>query len=190
LHAEEEGAQDRPWSDAGYSWGGRQTIYRLHGHLPGYKIYTRHTPESYWKHLSTSVFCLAAAGWGWGGRMKVSVTRGCIPVIVQDGIKVEWEEQLPLKDYSIRVPIWLTHKLPDILDAFIKSGRVEKMQKVLECVWRLHWWRRPYGRAFELTMCELKRRKLGSRIEVDTDTCTIRCGDSKVVNLREGYNNV
>lgn len=36
-------------------------------------------------HLSKSIFCLAAAGWGWGGRMKVAVTRGCIPVIVQVG---------------------------------------------------------------------------------------------------------
>ena len=65
--------------------------------------------------------------------------RGCIPVIIEDGIKVEWEEQLPLKDYAIRVPTWLVHKLPDILDAFIQSGRVVKMQKVLECAWRLHW---------------------------------------------------
>ena len=65
--------------------------------------------------------------------------RGCIPVIIEDGIKVEWEEQLPLKDYAIRVPTWLVHKLPDILDAFIRSGRVAKMQKVLECAWRLHW---------------------------------------------------
>jgi len=26
--------------------------------------------------------------------MKTAVTRGCIPVIIQDGIKVEWEEQV------------------------------------------------------------------------------------------------
>lgn len=29
--------------------------------------------------------------------MKVAVTRGCIPVIIQDAIKAEWEEVLPLK---------------------------------------------------------------------------------------------
>lgn len=28
------------------------------------------------------------AGWGWGTRMKSAVIRGCVPVIVQDGIKV------------------------------------------------------------------------------------------------------
>ncbi len=57
----------------------------------------------------------------------------------QDGIRVEFEEQLPLKDYAIRVPTWLVHKLPQILEALIETGRVKKMQKVLECAWRLHW---------------------------------------------------
>ena len=52
---------------------------------------------------------------------------------------MEWEEQLPMEDYAVRVPLHLVHKLPDILDSFIQSGRVEKMQKVLECAWRLHW---------------------------------------------------
>ena len=58
---------------------------------------------------------------------------------MQDGTLVEWEEQLPLQDYAIRVPLWMTHKLPDILDAYVQSGRVKTMQKVLECAWRLHW---------------------------------------------------
>jgi hypothetical protein len=44
-----------------------------------------------------------------------------------------------MKDYAIRVPTLLAHKLPEILDQFIASGRVEKMQKVLDCAWRLHW---------------------------------------------------
>lgn len=39
--------------------------------------------------LYSSLLCclhsLAAAGWGWGGRMKFAVMHGCIPVIVQVG---------------------------------------------------------------------------------------------------------
>ena len=58
---------------------------------------------------------------------------------MQDGTLVEWEEQLPMEDYAVRVPLHLVHKLPDILDSFIQSGRVERMQQVLECAWRLHW---------------------------------------------------
>ena len=50
---------------------------------------------------------------------------------------MEWEEQVPLQDYAIRVPTWLVHKLPDILDVYINTGRVEKMQKAR--VWLLRW---------------------------------------------------
>ncbi len=46
-------------------------------------LLSHHTHGSYWDKLSSSIFCVAAAGWGWGGRMKTAVTRGCIPVIVQ-----------------------------------------------------------------------------------------------------------
>ena len=64
-------------------------------------------------------------------------------------------------------------------------------EQALSCVWRLHWWRRPYGRAFELTMCELKRRALGAaKVEVDLEACTLKCGDSQVVDLKSAYNNI
>lgn len=95
------------------------------------------------------------------------------------------------QEYAIRVPLFLTHKLDKILKAFVKSGRAAKMQKNLECAWRLHWWTRPHGRAFELTMCELKRRLLGgSRVNVDFEKCAIECGDGEWINLKEAYNNV
>ena len=100
------------------------------------------TPASWYFSCS-----LAAAGWGWGGRMKFSVMNGCLPVIVQvcagylvvdwawmclrsfppsslhpaslfeqDGIRVEWEEQLPLQKYALRIPMWLLNRLPEILE--------------------------------------------------------------------------
>eukprot|EP00195_Chlamydomonas_chlamydogama_P016049 CAMPEP_0202890418 /NCGR_PEP_ID=MMETSP1392-20130828/826_1 /ASSEMBLY_ACC=CAM_ASM_000868 /TAXON_ID=225041 /ORGANISM="Chlamydomonas chlamydogama, Strain SAG 11-48b" /LENGTH=419 /DNA_ID=CAMNT_0049573979 /DNA_START=39 /DNA_END=1298 /DNA_ORIENTATION=+ len=191
IHAKEPTAKDEPWSDASYSFGARQTVFRAFHSQPGFKIMTKHSGGGYWHDLSTSIFCLAPAGWAWGGRYKVAVTRGCIPVILQDGMKVEWEEQLPMKDYAIRVPTWLSHKLPDILQAYVDTGRVARMQKVLDCAWRLHWWRRPHGRAFELTMCELKRRVLGAaKIHVDWDACTLDCGDGKQVPIRDKYDNI
>ncbi|KAG1657850.1 hypothetical protein FOA52_002029 [Chlamydomonas sp. UWO 241] len=182
-----------PWSDAHYSFGLRQLLYRLHHDAPGFNIRTTHARATYWEDLSSSIFCVAAAGWAWGGRMKVAVTRGCIPVILQDGIRVEWEEQLPLHDYALRVPSWMVHKLPQILTHVIHSGRAARMQRVLDCAWRLHWWRRPHGRAFEMVMCELKRRALGAapgHVGVDWDKCELRCGDDVPVPLRHEYNNV
>lgn len=41
-----------------------------------------------------------------------------------------------------------------------------------------HRWRRPEGRAFEMTMCELKRRVLSAtKITLDTEACTLDCGE-------------
>ena len=63
------------------------------------------------------------------------------------------------------------------------------LAQMLICV--LRWccrWRRPHGRAFELVMCELKRRALGAaggKIQVDWDRCEIKCGDDEAVSLRE-----
>lgn len=106
--------------------------------------------------------------------------------------RVEWEEQLPLKEYALRIPLWMAHKTDLILQQQIKSGRAAKMQRALNCTWRLHWWRRPEGRAFELTMCELKRRVLGKpRIQLDVEKCAIECGDGKWVPLNTtAFNNV
>jgi hypothetical protein len=49
-------------------------------------------------------------------------------------------------------------------------------------------WNPQHGRAFDMIMCELKRRLLdpngnGKKIQIDTDACTIKCGDDKVVEL-------
>lgn len=94
------------------------------------------------------------------------------------------------QDYAIRVPMFMMHKLPDFLHAFNNTGRVAKMQKAMECTWRLHWWRRDEGRAFEVVMCELKRRLLGKPMKLDTEKCELYCGDDRPVKIAEGYNNV
>ena len=191
-----------PWRDAGYSFGARQTVYKMFKNTTGFSLLDHHTHETYWRRKSASIFCLAASGWGWGGRMKNAVTRGCIPLIIQDGILVEWEESLPLKEYALRVPLWMVHKTPDILNTFIDTGRVAKMQKALDCTWKLHWWRRmagrpgsEQGRAFEILMCTLKRRMIlgvgQQMIPLDVNECTIECGDGKKIRLNDdGVNGV
>ena len=196
--------KDKPWIYAGYSNGARQTVYRLFANNPHMALNAKHTYESYWKQLSTAIFGVAAAGYGHGGRFKVCATRGCIPVLIQDGIRHEFEDQIEIEKYSLRIPTWFTHKLEDVLILFNQSGRVGEMQKALDCAWRFHWWRRGdgkggeqgmgggegEGRAFEIIMCELKRRLLEPnvkrrRLDVDFDKCTIDCGDGVKINLRD-----
>lgn len=81
--------KDNPEADAEYSFGVRQTFANMFQHHPEIKVFYKMI-DNYWEEFHASVFCLAPAGWGWGARVKSAVTRGCIPVIVQDGIKVEW----------------------------------------------------------------------------------------------------
>ncbi len=37
-------------------------------------------------------------------RPQSAITRGCIPVIIMDGIKVDWEDELPMQEFAIRMP--------------------------------------------------------------------------------------
>jgi hypothetical protein len=67
---------------SGYSFGARQTVARMFNNTPGYVITAQHV-GNYQEQLALSKFCLAPAGWGWGGRMKVALMHGCVPVIVQ-----------------------------------------------------------------------------------------------------------
>lgn len=46
----------------------------------------------------------------------------------------------------------------------------------MQCAWRLHFWRRPHGRALELLMCELYARKSGQKVRLDVDNCELVCG--------------
>ena len=80
-------ADHEPEVAAAYSWGARQTVARLFQHHPGFKIHHHHINDLE-VQLASSKFCLAPAGWGWGGRMKVALLHGCVPVIVQVGLTV------------------------------------------------------------------------------------------------------
>ena len=73
----------------------------------------------------------AGAGTGWGGvgagglacqgypedavlawqRWANALPCPPLPPGPQDGILVEFEEQLPMKEYAIRVPLWMVHKV-------------------------------------------------------------------------------
>lgn len=66
-------------------WWLMSVIWLLTVCLKFHEFVSVHTLHLLWRHSSHSLHSLAAAGWGWGGRMKVAVNHGCIPVIVQAG---------------------------------------------------------------------------------------------------------
>ncbi|KAG1669049.1 hypothetical protein FOA52_003967 [Chlamydomonas sp. UWO 241] len=176
------------WYEAWYSVGARQNVAMMWGEPmgqipePGMEMWVNVGADrggQYWDMVHEAVFCLASTGTGWGSRFKVMLTHGCLPLLASDGIRAEWEEQIDLRHYAVRLPLSAAYKAPQLIRKWLADGTVAKMQANLECAWRLHWWRRPHGRAFEVTMCELRRRKArvprGTKMHVDFKACTLTC---------------
>ena len=42
--------------------------------------------------------------------LQVAAVRGCIPVIMMDGVKSEFEDELPLIEYAIRIPGYMAYR--------------------------------------------------------------------------------
>ncbi|KAJ7243809.1 hypothetical protein O6H91_Y433300 [Diphasiastrum complanatum] len=58
---------------------------------------------NYGLELSQSRFCGVLPGDGWSGRMEDSILHGCIPVIIQDGIHLPFENMLEYDKFAVRV---------------------------------------------------------------------------------------
>ncbi|KAG1673217.1 hypothetical protein FOA52_013097 [Chlamydomonas sp. UWO 241] len=194
------------WDDEAFSGGARQTLYQTwnnavwrRGKPPGdepegqqgFLIKDGEMGAKDWPHLWEAKWCLASTATGWSPQFKLAATRGCVPVIMQDGVLSEFEEQLPLQEYSVRIPLHMTYQLNRVLQYLEDKGRHAELQKNLECAWRLHWWRPPHGRALDVVMCELRRRSLlaqgdrsplKTKMAINFETCTLRCmpGDEEV----------
>ncbi|WVZ55657.1 hypothetical protein U9M48_006291 [Paspalum notatum var. saurae] len=59
--------------------------------------------EKYYEELASSVFCGVLPGDGWSGRMEDSMLQGCIPVIIQDGIFLPYENVLNYNSFAVRI---------------------------------------------------------------------------------------
>jgi hypothetical protein len=54
-------------------------------------------------HMRRSVFCLAPAGHGYGVRITHAMLTGCIPVVIQDGVRQPADDTLPYWRFSLRL---------------------------------------------------------------------------------------
>lgn len=100
--------------EATYSMGIRQKLAEEFGSSPNKdgKLGKQHqhdvivTPlrtEDYNEELATSVFCGVFPGDGWSGRMEDSILHGCVPVIIQDGIFLPYENVLNYESFAVRI---------------------------------------------------------------------------------------
>lgn len=97
-----------------YSMGIRQKLGEEFGSSPNKEgklgkqhsddvIVTSQRSEHYHDDLAGSVFCGVFPGDGWSGRMEDSILQGCIPVIIQDGIFLPYENLLNYESFAVRI---------------------------------------------------------------------------------------
>ncbi|KAG9131462.1 hypothetical protein Leryth_015287 [Lithospermum erythrorhizon] len=97
-----------------YSMGIRQRVAEEFGSSPNKegKLGKQHaedvivTPlrtDHYHEELASSIFCGVMPGDGWSGRMEDSILQGCIPVVIQDGIFLPYENVLNYDSFAVRI---------------------------------------------------------------------------------------
>ncbi|XP_012567804.1 uncharacterized protein [Cicer arietinum] len=90
-------------------------------------IVTSVSTDDYDLELGNSVFCGVFPGDGWSGRMEDSVLQGCIPVIIQDGIFLPYENVLNYDNVVVRIP---EEELPNMINILrgINNTKIDLMQ--------------------------------------------------------------
>ncbi|GMH18719.1 hypothetical protein Nepgr_020560 [Nepenthes gracilis] len=142
-------ANGRP--EATYSMGIRQKLAKEFGSSPDKdgKLGKQHqddvfvTPlrsENYHEDLATSLFCGVLPGDGWSGRMEDSILQGCIPVIIQDGIFLPYENVLNYESFAVRIQEDEIPNLIEILKGFNETEREFKLANVQK-IWQRFFYR-------------------------------------------------
>ncbi|PSC76758.1 exostosin-like glycosyltransferase [Micractinium conductrix] len=91
--------------------------------------------EQYSALLASSTFCFALPGDGWSARLEDAVLHGCIPVIIQDGVHMAFEDILDYPAFSLCIAQADMEKVPEVLQA-VSPERVLELQQGLAKVWR------------------------------------------------------
>ncbi|XP_031488186.1 uncharacterized protein LOC116256114 isoform X1 [Nymphaea colorata] len=153
--------------EASYSMGIRQKVAAEFGSTPNKKgelgrqyspdvIVTPERTDSYPEQLSRSTFCGVFPGDGWSGRMEDSILHGCIPVVIQDGIFLPYENVLNYESFAVRIPEDEIPNLIKILQAINKAEVEVKLQNVHK-LWQRFLYR-------DSVLLEAERQKLGGHL--------------------------
>ncbi|KAG0582764.1 hypothetical protein KC19_3G084200 [Ceratodon purpureus] len=154
--------------EVGYSMGIRQKLAAEFGSQPDKKgllgrqaaddvVVKAQRSAEYKVELSKSRFCGVFPGDGWSGRMEDSILNGCIPVIIQDGIHLPFENVLDYESFTVRVAEDDIHNLVSILRG-INETQVDSMLSAVRGMWQ----RFTYHHAVKL---EAKRQNLNNKTD-------------------------
>ncbi|PKA53601.1 putative glucuronoxylan glucuronosyltransferase F8H [Apostasia shenzhenica] len=129
-----------------YSMGIRQKLAAEFGSTPDRKgklgrqhtsnvIVTPIRSSNYLNDLASSIFCGVLPGDGWSGRMEDSILQGCIPVIIQDGIFLPYENFFNYKSFAVRITEDEIPTLIKVLQGFNET-EVELMLANVRLIWQ------------------------------------------------------
>ncbi|CAM8969990.1 hypothetical protein QQ045_005687 [Rhodiola kirilowii] len=119
--------------EATYSMGIRQHLAEEYGSSPNKEgklgkqhsedvIVTSLRSDHYHADLGSSIFCGVLPGDGWSGRMEDSILQGCIPVIIQDGIFLPYENVLNYESFAVRIR---EDEIPNMIKILRKFNETE-----------------------------------------------------------------
>ncbi|KAF6158610.1 hypothetical protein GIB67_040124 [Kingdonia uniflora] len=129
-----------------YSMGIRQKLAEEFGSIPNKKgklgrqheedvIVTPLRSSNYDEDLGSSIFCGVLPGDGWSGRMEDSILHGCIPVVIQDGIFLPYENVLNYPNFAVRIREDEISNLTQILRGFNET-KVEFLLANVQKIWQ------------------------------------------------------
>ncbi|KAL3819825.1 hypothetical protein ACJIZ3_005730 [Penstemon smallii] len=78
--------------------------------------------DDYSEELATSIFCGVMPGDGWSGRMEDSILHGCIPVVIQDGIYLPYENVLNYESFAVRIR---EDEIPNLINILRRMNETE-----------------------------------------------------------------
>ncbi|KAJ4806234.1 exostosin family protein [Rhynchospora pubera] len=129
-----------------YSMGLRQKLADEFGSTPNKegKFGKQQTPNvivtslkspTYYEEMASSLFCGVLPGDGWSGRMEDSMLNGCIPVIIQDGIFLPYENVLNYNSFAVRI---LEDDIPNLVSILQQYNEtvVEHMLSNVRSIWQ------------------------------------------------------
>eukprot|EP00270_Netrium_digitus_P003079 TRINITY_DN1349_c0_g1_i3.p1 TRINITY_DN1349_c0_g1~~TRINITY_DN1349_c0_g1_i3.p1 ORF type:complete len:608 (+),score=166.57 TRINITY_DN1349_c0_g1_i3:210-1826(+) len=98
-------------------------------------IVTNGPSDKYEEELSMSRFCGVFPGDGFSARMEDSILQGCIPVIIQDGIHLPYENVLQYDAFALRLQ---EADIPDMVDIIkaIPFEDAKRMQEAVQKIWQ------------------------------------------------------
>ena len=139
-----------------YSMGVRQAVWRARLYAdPEIRIVSAGVGD-YVEALQTSEFCLHTEGNSWGTRLVDYAMFGCVPLIVNDGMILPFDDLLDYPSFSVHAGKQQIPDLPRLLRAR-RNGTSAMRRTMYATRAALQWWR-PQGRAYEFLLASLADR--------------------------------